>query len=192
MTDKEQLIRARLAILALAAEIKNVGKACKLAGISRSQFYTMKKAYETNGKEGLAPRIRRKPDMPNRTPSELEERILFQTYGNPTISYIRLAEALKSNGMNVTPTMIRYVWQRHALSTRVARVLWAKAIKSSVSDASTGDGQIEIQQTPFSAAIPVIATSSRKSITGEKSFEDKGPGVDWTYWTQRVREYLNK
>jgi len=47
MTEKDQLIRAKFGILALAAEMKNVGRACKIARISRSQFYAMKKAYET-------------------------------------------------------------------------------------------------------------------------------------------------
>jgi len=51
MSDKEQLIRAGLGILALATEFKNVARACKLAGLSRSQFYAMKKAYETYGEK---------------------------------------------------------------------------------------------------------------------------------------------
>ena len=67
MTTRDQLIRARLGILTMAAEFKNIAKACKLAGVSRSQFYAMKRAYDLHGKEGLAPRIRRKPVMPNRT-----------------------------------------------------------------------------------------------------------------------------
>ncbi|HNN44272.1 MAG TPA: helix-turn-helix domain-containing protein, partial [Nitrospira sp.] len=73
MTSGRELIRARLAILTLAAELKNVVKACRLAGVSRSHFYAMKKAYEAYGHEGLAPRIRRKPTMPNRTPAAVEK-----------------------------------------------------------------------------------------------------------------------
>ena len=71
MSDKEQLIKAGLGILALATEFKNVARACKLAGLSRSQFYAMKKAYETYGKKGLAPRVCRKPEMPSRPPALL-------------------------------------------------------------------------------------------------------------------------
>ena len=73
MTDKERLIRARIALLTLAAEVHNVARACKLARVSRSQFYAMRKAYEAYGEEGLVPRVRRKPDMPNRTPAHLED-----------------------------------------------------------------------------------------------------------------------
>ena len=126
MTSQEQLIRARIGILAMAAELKNVARACQLAGVSRSQFYAMKKAYETYGKEGLAPRVRRKPTMPNRTPVPIEEEILLRTHSNPTISYLRLAGNMKSEGITVTPTMVRYVWQRHGLSTRSARLWWIK------------------------------------------------------------------
>jgi len=126
MTTRDQLIRARLGILAMAAELRNTAKACKLAGVSRSQFYAMKKAYELYGREGLAPRVRRKPEMPNRTPAQLEEQILLQTRKCPHISYVRLAGEMRSEGGNVTPAMVRYVWQRSGLSTRLARLAWAK------------------------------------------------------------------
>ncbi len=126
MTTRDQLIRARIGILAMAAELKNVARACKLAGVSRSQFYAMKKAYETRGKEGLAPQVRRKPEMPNRTPAEIEARIMRKTLENPMVSYARLAELMRVDGVGVTPTMVRYVWQRLGLSTRAARLQWVK------------------------------------------------------------------
>jgi transposase len=134
MTEKQRLIRARIAMLNLAAEVKNVAKACKLAGVSRSQFYAMKKAYETYGEEGLVPRIRRKPDMPNRTPSQLEESILSCTRRRPTFSYIRLAREMNFEGLAVSPTMIRYVWQRHGLSTRSARLEWLNKSSEQIDD----------------------------------------------------------
>src|SRR6476661_5358058 len=133
MTTRDQLIRARIGILAMAAELRNTAKACKLAGVSRSQFYAMKKAYELHGKEGLAPRVRRKPEMPNRTPARLEEHILLQTRKSPLISYVRLAVEIRAEGCNVTPTMVRYVWQRHGLSTQSARRAWAKLAKTHTS-----------------------------------------------------------
>jgi hypothetical protein len=129
MTTRDQLIRARLGILAMAAELRNTAKACKLAGVSRSQFYAMKKAYELHGKDGLAPRVRRKPEMPNRTPAQLEEQILLHTRMFPRISYVRLAGEMRSAGGSVTPTMVRYVWQRHGLSTQSARRAWAKLLE---------------------------------------------------------------
>ena len=126
MTSGRELIRARLAILTLADELKNVVKACRLAGVSRSHFYAMKKAYEAYGHEGLAPRVRRKPTMPNRTPAAVEKLILSKTRDNPTVSYIRLAGQIRLDGISVTPGMVRYVWQREGLSTRPARIQWVK------------------------------------------------------------------
>ena len=126
MTTRDQLIRARLGILAMAAEFKHIAKACKLAGVSRSQFYAMKKAFQAYGKDGLAPRLRRKPLMPNRTPASLEERILLHTRKNPLASYVRLAGEMKSDEGSVTPAMVRYVWQRHGLSKRSTRVEWTR------------------------------------------------------------------
>jgi hypothetical protein len=126
MNNQEQLIRARLAILFMATELKNVARVCRLAGVSRSQFYAMKKSYEIHGKAGLAPRVRRKPLMPNRTPASLEERILLHTRKNPLVSYVRLAGEMKSDEGSVTPAMVRYVWQRHGLSKRSARVEWTR------------------------------------------------------------------
>ena len=66
MSTREQLIKARLGVLALAQELENIRLACKRAGISKSQFYEIKAAYEKYGPEGLAPQIRRKPRMPIR------------------------------------------------------------------------------------------------------------------------------
>jgi hypothetical protein len=139
MTNQEQVIRARLAILTMAAELKNVAKVCRIAGVSRSQFYAMKKLYEIHGKAGLAPRARRRPVMPNRTPPLLEEQILLNTRRNPTLSYIRLSGEMESDGIGVSPAMVRYVWQRHGLSTRSARLEWTKGFNGAASQKPSDD-----------------------------------------------------
>lgn len=145
MTTRDQLIRARLGILAMAAEFKNTVKACKLAGVSRSQYYAMKKAYELYGKEGLAPRLRRKPMMPNRTPASLEERILLHTWKNPLVSYVLLARELKSEKGSVTPSMVRYVWRRHGLSKRSARLEWTRGFNCETLPEKLADNSYELQ-----------------------------------------------
>jgi transposase len=149
MTTRDQLIRARLGILAMAVELKNIAKACKLAGVSRSQFYAMMKAYELHGREGLAPQTRRKPEMPNRTSAVLEEQILLQTRKNPLISYVRLAGEMKSEGGSVTPTMVRYVWQRHGLSTQSARRAWVKLLDGRSQLKATKDVSTEASDQPL-------------------------------------------
>ena len=165
MTTQEQLIRARLGILAMAAELKNVARACKLAGVSRSQFYAMKKAYETHGKEALAPRVRRKPHMPNRTAAPLEDKILLNTHTHPTISYLRLAGYMKSEGINVTPTMVRYVWERHRLSTRSARLQWVKRRNGQVGGEKVKDGPNTLHGVDSAEYVATAATPAPLSVT---------------------------
>jgi transposase len=164
MSNKEQLIRARLGILALAAQFKNVARACKLAGVSRSQFYAMKKAYETYGKEALAPRDRRKPTMPNRTPVPIEEQILLRTHTNPTISYLRLAGYMKSEGINVTPAMVRYVWQRHGLSRRSGRLQWVKRRNGHPGGLKVKEGLPKLHEDHPPARNPATAIPSPVSV----------------------------
>ncbi len=126
MSSREQLIRARLAILAMAIELKNVARACRVAGMSRSQFYALKKAYAVSGKDGFAPRVRRTSQGANRTPDAIEAQILLKTHANPTVSYVRLAERMMREGTMITAATVRYVWKRHGLSTRSARLRWIK------------------------------------------------------------------
>lgn len=134
MAATEELIRAKLGILALVGELKNVTRACKLLGISRSQFYAMKSAYKANGREGLAPKIRRKPQMRNRTPLLVENHILLKTLEYHNYSYLAFAAKMRSEGVSVTPSMVRYVWKRHGLSTAQARIKWARRSRLSPDD----------------------------------------------------------
>ncbi len=124
MSTREQLIRECLGMLSLTDELKNIARACRLARVSPSHFYEIKKAYETFGKEGLVPKIRHKPQMPNQIPPELERQILAMTEQYPTYSYLRLADQLKLVGVGVSAAAVQYAWQRHGLSTRFARLLW--------------------------------------------------------------------
>jgi len=124
MSTREKLIKARLGMLALAEELQNISLACRRAGISRSHFYEIKEAFEKYGAEGLAPRTRRRPRMPNQTPPELEQKILEMTERYPTFSYLRISQQLRLVGVGVSPSAVRYVWQRHGLTLRYQRLLW--------------------------------------------------------------------
>jgi len=124
MSTKEKLIKARVGMLALAEELKNISLACKRAGISRSHFYEIKDAFERYGPEGLAPATRRKPCMPNQTPPEVERRILEMTEQFPTYSYLRISMQLKLVGVGVSPAAVRGVWLRHGLTLKIQRLLW--------------------------------------------------------------------
>jgi len=124
MSTRDQLIKARLGMLALAEELQNISLACKRAVISRIHFYEIKAAYEKFGSEGLAPGPRRRPRMPNETPPELVAKILEMTAQYPTYSYLRIRGQLRLIGVGVAPSMVRAVWQRQGLTLRYQRLLW--------------------------------------------------------------------
>src|SRR5262245_290983 len=85
-------------MLALAEELQNISLACRKAGISRSHYYEIKEAFERYGSEGLAPRARRRPRMPNQTPPELEARILEMTRGTRRTATFGSASSCVSAG----------------------------------------------------------------------------------------------
>ena len=79
MSYREKLIKARLGIPALAVELQIIDRARRKAGIPGRHLYEIKKTIKRSGAEGLARQPRRKPQMPNQTPPELEARIVELT-----------------------------------------------------------------------------------------------------------------
>lgn len=124
--NKSELIKARSGLLALVEKFQNVSLACKLAGVSRSYYYKLKKSLDTHGPEGLAPRKRARPRMPNQTSPELEEKILEMTEKCPSYGYGKVSAQLCVGGVKVTPSAVRYVWQRHGLTRHQHRQRWLK------------------------------------------------------------------
>ena len=45
MNNQDRLIDAKISILQLAEKLDSISQACKTAGIARSSFYEIKKAY---------------------------------------------------------------------------------------------------------------------------------------------------
>jgi len=111
-------------MLSFADELQNISRACKVAGISRSHFYEVKGAFEQYGREGLAPRARRRPRMPNQTPPELEAQILAMTREYPIYSYVKIADQLKLIGVPASASAVRGVWLRMGLLKKYDRLLW--------------------------------------------------------------------
>ena len=124
MDHQDRLIDAKISILQLSRELNNIQKACKVAGIARSSYYEIKKAYEQFGREGLRPKPRRRPRMPNETPPEIVEKILEMTRKYPSYSYNRIANQLQLEGTGISGTGVRKVWARHDLTQKLDRYLW--------------------------------------------------------------------
>jgi hypothetical protein len=81
MTTQEKLLRKELSLLELGEYIRNVSEACPINGCSRRHFYDIKKAYESQGLEGLKEKTRRKPNHKNRVIPEVACTSMFTARG---------------------------------------------------------------------------------------------------------------
>ena len=124
MNNQDRLIDAKISILQLAEKLDSISQACKAAGIARSSFYEIKKAYEQFGRDGLVPKPKRKPQMPNEFTEEIVDKILAMTRRFPSYSYTRVAGQLQLEGISVSPGGVRKVWERRGLVKKLSRYLW--------------------------------------------------------------------
>lgn len=124
MSNQDRLIDAKISILLLAEKLESISEACKVAGIARSSFYEIKKAYEQAGRDGLIPKPKRRPHMPNKYPQEIVDKILEMTRRYPSYSYVRIAGQLQIEGVSVTPGGVRKTWERQGLVRKLSRYLW--------------------------------------------------------------------
>jgi transposase InsO family protein len=124
MTAVSQSTRRKLSLLQLAAELDNVSKACRIMGYHRDTFYEIRRAFQVNGVSGLIEE-RRGPrgPHPNRVGPEIEAKILDYALAQPTHGAQRVANELRLQNVNVSPSGVRSVWLRNDLGTRHKRLL---------------------------------------------------------------------
>lgn len=67
-----KIIKHKIGLLNLAAELGNVSRACKVMGFSRDTFYRYQAAMETGGVGALIDANRRKPNIKNRVEEATE------------------------------------------------------------------------------------------------------------------------
>ena len=124
MTALSQSTRRKRSLLQLAEELGNVSKACRLTGSHRDTFYEVRRAFQVGG---MAARVEKQRDPqaphPNRVEPEVEAKILAYALEHPTHGQQRVANELRLQGWNVSPTGVRGVWLRHGLETRHKRRL---------------------------------------------------------------------
>ena len=123
-----QVIKRKLSLLALAEELQNVSKACRLMGFHRDTFYEVRRAFQVGGVAALVEQKRgpRTPH-PNRVSPEIEERILQLAIEKPTRGAQFIANELRLQGITVSPSGVRGVWMRHNIETRHRRLLRLEA-----------------------------------------------------------------
>lgn len=121
--NQNKIIKNRMGLLHLAAELGNVSKACKLLGYSRDTFYRYKELADEGGIEALREESRRgKPNLKNRVSMEIEERILSLSIEQPTWGQTRMRNELLKENIAISTTGVRSVWMRHGLETTKKRL----------------------------------------------------------------------
>ena len=94
MTQDEIILRHRINLLLRAKSIKNISKACRQYGVSRTVYYKYQDRYITYGIEGLKDKEKSAPVMPNATKANVVDKVLEYCQ---EISYIRALKGLQMN-----------------------------------------------------------------------------------------------
>lgn len=124
MTALTQSTRRKLSLLQLASELGNVSKACQIMGYHRDTFYEVRRAFQVGGVSALIEEKRGpKNPHPNRVPPEVEEKVLDYALRFPTHGAQRVANELRLQEVQISPSGVRGVWLRHDLETRHKRLL---------------------------------------------------------------------
>jgi transposase InsO family protein len=122
MTTDRKLIMRKISLLDLAEELKNVSEACRIMRVSRDTFYRVKNAYTEEGMEGLREKTRRKPNLSNRVPSEVETAVVAYSLEHPTHGQVRVSDELRRQDVWVSPGGVRCIWLRAGLENRRKRL----------------------------------------------------------------------
>lgn len=113
----QNIIKHKVGLLNLAAELGNVSRACKVMGFSRDTFYRYQSAVESGGVEALIDSNRRKPNLRNRVDDVVEDAVKAFAIEQPAFGQVRVSNELRRRGVFVSPSGVRSVWLRHDLES---------------------------------------------------------------------------
>lgn len=136
----QNVIKHKVGLLNLAAELGNVSRACKVMGFSRDTFYRYQSAVESGGVEALIDSNRRKPNLRNRVDDVVEDAVKAFAIEQPAFGQVRVSNELRRRGVFVSPSGVRSVWLRHDLESFKKRL---SALEKHV--AETGEVLTEAQ-----------------------------------------------
>lgn len=113
----QNVIKHKVGLLNLAAELGNVSRACKVMGFSRDTFYRYQSAVESGGVEALIDANRKKPNLRNRVDPNVEDAVRAFAIEQPALGQVRVSNELRQRGIFVSPSGVRSVWIRHDLES---------------------------------------------------------------------------
>jgi transposase InsO family protein len=123
MTATTKIAKTRLSLLQLAEQLRNVSEACRRRGVSRSQFYEYKRAFQEQGFEGLKDLPPIPKSCPHETPAEVKEKVIALSTEHPVWGQVRVSDQLRLEGISVSPSTVRNLWIKEGLETRYKRIL---------------------------------------------------------------------
>lgn len=119
MTASDQITKRKFSLLQLAEELCKVSKTSQLMGYHRDSFYEIKRAFQMAGVAGLVEQKRGPRGFHhNRVTPEVEATILDFCLKHPTKGSQFVANQLRLSGVEVSPSGVRGVWQRHDILKR--------------------------------------------------------------------------
>lgn len=128
MTPDQIIYQRRLRVLAHAEQTGNVAETCRVFGVSRTRFYEWRSIAQRYGVEALMPKQRRRPQLPNATPTHVLEVLLTLAVLQPTLGCRQLADRLADRGFVVSKTTVNKLLADHGLARRHQRVARAAAV----------------------------------------------------------------
>jgi transposase InsO family protein len=113
----QNVIKYKVGLLNLAAELGNVSRACKVMGFSRDTFYRYQTALEAGGVDALIDANRRKPNLRNRVDEAIEVAVTEFALEQPAFGQHRVSNELRKRGIFVSPSGVRSIWLRRDLES---------------------------------------------------------------------------
>jgi transposase InsO family protein len=123
MTATTKIAKTRLSLLQLAEQLRNVSEACRRRGVSRSQFYEYKRAFQEHGFEGLKDLPPIPKSCPHETPAAVKEKVISLSIEHPAWGQVRVSDQLRLEGISVSPSTVRNLWLKEGLETKYKRIL---------------------------------------------------------------------
>lgn len=114
---QQNVIKHKVGLLNLAAELGNVSRACKVMGFSRDTFYRYQAAVAEGGVDALIDANRKKPNTKNRVEEATEMAVAAFALEQPAFGQVRVSNELRKVGIFVSPSGVRSVWLRRNLES---------------------------------------------------------------------------